>query len=329
MKNISLCLAALSGLIALAPMQAGAASRMESVASFTEMQKKVERIKDPSATLVVMDDDDTLTMMSCPDRKQPETCQYLGGPAWFAWQQAQVQNLAQPRVADSFDELLSASSMLFAVSNMPYTAEDVGPVLNDLASSGVRLLVETARGNADVDATLRQFSALDINLKRKPAEPVAPEPIAPTLQDLIAENSLLFNGIASKAGPYMPCDEDTNKEYRLRAISYQQGAMFLSGQNKGVILRCMLDQYNQQPGVTPVRDVVFIDDTEQNVKDVHEAFKGADAYQVKALHYTRLQAHKNALTKGEMAPVYQDNAMKRWNLIKAVFDGALMNPVAP
>ncbi len=332
MKRSCHALVALTVLLGLTATQATAASRMESVKSFTEMQERVDRFKDPAATLVVMDDDDTLTMMSCPDPKVPETCQYLGGPAWFTWQMEQVQNMDQPRVADTFDELLTISSMLFATNNMPFTASDVGPVLNELAGKGVRLLVETARGEGDTNATLRQFGAVGINLERKPDEPAAPTPVAKTLAALIAKHSLNFGDLASLAGPYQPCanDPDAQTKYKLgRDISYQQGAMFVSGQHKGAILKCMLDKYNQQAGAQPVKYVVFIDDTEQNVLDVHEAFKKADEYQVKALHYTHLDEHKKALTEGEMAPVYQRNAMERWYRLRDALSGALMNPVGP
>lgn len=295
-------------LLFISTLPAYAESSMKAVKSFTEMQKYVEKFKDPTTTLVVMDDDDTLTMMSCPDKNIPETCQYLGGPAWFSWQQAQVEKLAQPRVANSFDELLTVSSLLLSINYMPYTAADVPVVLNKLVASGVRLMVETARGNSNVSATEQQFARLDTNNQK-----------FATLLSLISNNSLKFgkDGMTSKASPYSPCGN--------RPVTYRQGSMYLSGQNKGTILRCMLDDYNETEGSTAISNVVFIDDTEKNVKNVHKAFEESK-YNVYALHYTALTEHKKALTKGEMAKTYQENAMKRWKAIRKALEGNLQNP---
>lgn len=313
MKELRLTIASITALLCIAPLAANAGSDQATVRSFTEMVNYVEKGNAPQSTLVVMDDDDTLTMMSCPDRNKPETCQYLGGPAWFSWQKDQVTRMAQPRVANSFDELLTVSAMLLSINKMPYTADDVPKVLNKLTASGVRLLVETARGNNNVSATEDQFSVLATNNSNYP-----------TLLDLVSNNSLNFGkqAAASKASPYQPCP-DTN----LRGITYRQGAMYLSGQDKGTILKCMLNEYNAQTDAKPITHVVFIDDTEENVTDVEKAFANSEKYTVYALHYTKLKKHKKALTKGEMADVYQKNAMERWGMIKAAVESGLMNPV--
>ncbi|MBL4661327.1 MAG: hypothetical protein JKY19_13300 [Alcanivoracaceae bacterium] len=71
-----------------------AKSKFKTAKSFAELQQVVENLgkKGQKRTLVVMDDDDTLTMMSCPNQNDAASCQYLGGPAWLAgsrhcWQQ--------------------------------------------------------------------------------------------------------------------------------------------------------------------------------------------------------------------------------------------------
>ncbi len=313
----------------LAPHPGHAASRAGKVASFTEMQKIVETIDDPQATLVVMDDDDTLTMMSCPDPREPETCQYLGGAAWFSWQQRQIDDLAQPRVANTFDGLLSVGTLLFSLNDMPYTARDVPGVLDQLVDSGVRVLVETARGNDTVSATERQLGVLH----RSSGHPG-------TLLTLVSDDSLAFGPVklASKASPYVPCP--TGKAgprsstppcpgQSPKGITYQDGVMYLGGQNKGEVLKCMLDEYNGTEGAHPIRHVVFLDDTQENVTAVQEAFADAPGYDVVALTYTALEEHKLAFIKGPMAEIYQENATKRWKAIKAALDGALQNPDLP
>ena len=289
-----------------------AGSEMRAVDSFTQMQTLVKKINNPKGTLVVMDNDDTLSTMPCPDPDNPDTCQYLGGAAWFDWQEAQMEAGAQPRVADSFGELLSISGVLFALSYMPYTGEDVPVVVKALADSGVRLLVETARGKEFMNATFNQFSKLPIK-----------DETHDDLLSLISNHSLAFgkDGRPGMVSPFQPCGDAS-----ARPIVFQQGAMFLAGQNKGVILKCILDQYNAQPNAQKITDIVFIDDSEKNVVNVHKAFKDSRDYNVIALHYTALSSHQQALTKGKMAKIYQENATKRWEAIKDVVQSNIMKP---
>ncbi|WKE67128.1 DUF2608 domain-containing protein [Gallaecimonas kandeliae] len=303
-------LSALLCALALSPLAGQAKSEYHTVASFKEMQQWVAKAKDPAATLVVMDDDDTLTMMSCPNQDDLETCQYLGGPAWFSWQQDQLNAMAQPRVANSFNDLLTVSALLLATNDMPYTDPAIPTVLGDLSGKGVRLLVETARGDSNLSATEHQFSAL-------------PAGKSQTLLGLVSGHSLTFNGLASLAGPYQPCTSGT------RPISYRQGVMYLAGQNKGTVLKCMLDSYNGQAGAAPIKQVVFIDDTNQNVKDVEAAFEDSKDYAVVALHYTRLEAHKAALTQGKMAAAYQKKATERWEALLQALKAQQQNPALP
>ncbi|HHI93475.1 MAG TPA: DUF2608 domain-containing protein [Gammaproteobacteria bacterium] len=310
----------ISATLLLLPLVGHSKSNISEVKSFTEMYKKyIKNLKHPERTLLVMDNDDTLTMMSCPDKTKPETCQYLGSAAWFSWQESQVKIKAQPRVADSFSELLVAADLLFSINNMTYTATDVPGILNEITHSGIRLLVETARGNSNVSATERQFSNIDTDNKKYSS-----------LLSFISNQSLNFGEpeTASKASPYLPCKAEKEKTH-WKPITYQQGIMYLSGQDKGKILKCMLNRYNAQENVTPVSNIIFIDDTKANVKKVHSAFKNDQNYTMSALHYTALSSHKKALTKGIMADTYQHNAMKRWNMIKHALENSLQNPVLP
>lgn len=312
----------ISATLIFSSLSSHAGSTISKVKSFTGMYKKyIQKIKHPAGALLVMDNDDTLTMMSCPDKKKPETCQYLGGAAWFSWQESQVEIKAQPRVADSFSELLVAADLLFSINEMTYTAADVPGVLNKTASSGIRFLVETARGNSNLSATERQFSNINTDSKKYS-----------DLLSFINKHSLNFGAskLASKASPYLPCNtEKGKKDTNWTPVTYQQGIMYLSGQNKGKILKCMLDEYNAQENVIPVSDIIFIDDTKINVEKVHEAFKGSTKYNMQALHYTALSDHKKAFIKGRMANIYQDNAMKRWNKIKHALENSLQNPTLP
>lgn len=272
-------------------------------------------LDDPTATLVVMDDDDTLTMMPCPQGSKPKNCQYLGGPAWFAWQEdLQKNDTDSPYlITQDFDQLLEVSTLLFAMNNMVYTENDLPDVLAKLSSKGVRLLVETARGVETSSATAAQFQALDAGDS--------------SFARLIEKNSLVMDdsGSASLPSPYTPCNIPGS-----RPVSYQQGVMYVAGQNKGTMLQCLLQSYESQSvdnPALPIRNIVFIDDTQANVDAMYQAFKGQQRYAVKALHYNAFDEHKNALTQGPKAKTFQDNARRRWEAISQVMQRHLQSPV--
>jgi len=297
---------------ALLCSEAFASSTMISVQHFKELEQKVKEpgTKDFSNTLVVMDDDDTLTMMSCPDQTGTNTCQYLGGPAWFSWQKGLAKG-SPYRVANSFEDLLKIGTLLFAINDMVYTEHDVPTVLNSLTESKARLLVLTARGPGNSSATARQFADLPVaGLKHM------------NFLELISHNSLIGNKsqINSIAGPYQPCNDSKD-----RPVSYQQGIMYVAGQNKGEMLKCLLDSTES----SFIKHIFFIDDTLKNVEDVYDAFEDSKKYEVVAIHYLALKDHKNALTKGPMAKIYQDNAKSRWNKIKKTLGSELQDPALP
>ncbi|WP_440874200.1 DUF2608 domain-containing protein [Thalassotalea sp. PLHSN55] len=282
--------------------------------NFSAISHQVKTWGAAQSTLVVMDNDDTLTMMNCPDHNNTITCQYLGGAAWFTWQQAQIENKSEPRVADNVTDLIAISGLIFSLSNMEYTAEQVPKTLNELSKKGVRFLVETARGNGNVSATERQFSQLLM-------------PSSISLQSFIKQHSLVFSqgNIASKPSPFEPCADE-----KMRPITYQNGVMYLAGQDKGKNLKCLVKKYNEQQAVkTKISHIIFIDDTLKNVKSVASAFKNSKEYTVNAIHYTALAKHKLALTKGSQASAYQQAAMNRWYKIKSTLELSLLNPALP
>jgi len=285
------------------------------VSSFEELKKVVTDLGEANLahTLLVMDNDDTLTMMSCPDQNNLKTCQYLGGPAWFSWQNSLLSTASPYRVATEFDDLLKISTLLFAINYMEYTEEDVPTVLQSLVNSQVRLLVLTARGTDTSAATANQFSHHVLSGKNSKYL---------NFLDLISQNALVGkkSSIPGIASPYQPCGN-----VKARAVSYQNGVMYVAGQNKGQMLKCLLEATDS----STIQNIIFIDDTYENVKDVYEAFKTTKMANVISIHYTALSAHKDALTTGPNAKAYQENSNRRWNAIKSVLKKELQTPAIP
>lgn len=210
------------------------------------------------------------------------------------------------KVANTFDELLEISALLFSMNDMDYTQESVPEVLYALSGLGVRTMVATARGNENISATEQQFEGLQVSGYDNLLDYFNEQ--APNLADDIEPN------------PYLSC---TNN----KAISYRDGVLYLVGQNKGTNLKCFIHDYNQdKPSSDHITHLVFIDDTLENVVDVSKAFEQSDL-EVAAIHYTALQKHKQAFVKGKMASAYQKAASERWNKIKQVLNNQLLEPV--
>ncbi|WP_305857722.1 DUF2608 domain-containing protein [Balneatrix alpica] len=294
----------------------GAASQHR-VADFGELAGYLQQSGSPSTTLLVMDNDDTLTMMPC--RQLPSDCQYLGGPAWYSWQSQLIQHDSPSpmRVAQDSSGLLSISSLLFAMNRMPYTEQDIPGVLNQASLQGIRLLVETARGPSDANATEQQFAALPTAFSRYN-----------NFLSLISQNSLILAAdLPAYASPIQPCNIPGSRQ-----VAYQNGIYYVAGQNKGIMLSCLLTKFEQSvpanPGL-PITHIVFIDDTLANVEDVYQQFKNDDRYQVTALHYTALQTHKAALTQGPKAAELQRQASQQWQHLKQSLEANLAQPMLP
>lgn len=277
--------------------------------SFSELTGLVKDW-DLSKTLIVLDDDDTVSMMACPSR---DKCQYLGGPAWFSWQNSLLGTQSPYRVANTFPDLLVISGLLLAVNDMPFTEPSLPVALDTLAQGGARIMVETARGAGNVSATEAQFIKLEIAG-------------ADNLLAFLNRHAPTFGhyGLASLASPFMPCSIPG-----AQPITYRQGVMYLAGQHKGPMLACLLSRYAAEPGTSPITHILFADDTLENVTSVYDTFKTSDTYTVTALHYTALQAHKAALTEGDMAKTYQDQAYLRWHSLRATMELGLLDPALP
>ncbi len=314
MRNVITVL--LSTLLLISCSTGHAKSSKSQVDSFLGLKNHVHDLNEPQATLIVMDDDDTLTMMRCSNEVDPEGCQYLGGPAWYEWQSGLVGSGSRYSVAKTNDELLDISTLLFAMNQMDYTEDDLAPILHKLSASGVRLLIETARGGSTLSATEMQLEKLKV-----------PDSHYTDFLDMIKSNSLSMGTMnsASLPSPFTPCDLPGSRE-----VTYRQGVMYVAGQNKGVMLECLLKYYerdNSGNPSLPIKNIVFIDDTQKNVDDVYNTFKDSTRYQVKALHYTAFDSHKEALTKeGKEGSMLRNKAKERWNAIRFTQSKQLLAP---
>lgn len=274
-----------------------AQSSIISVDSFTAIQQMIAGSAHPHHLLVALDDDDTLTMIPCAPYSvgtPAGTCQYLGGPAWFSWQESLAAN-NPARIWTTFDQLLNIQNALFATNAMPLDDPTIPDALKTAGQVGAHVIVASARGYDMSNATEAQFSQ---------------DGIMSTIESL-AIHAKPHSKHISFPGTYMPIPWSDKP---VRAIAYEHGVLYLAGQNKGMMLQQFLKKTHEKHRI---REIIFVDDTMQNVIDVANAYKNVRHINVICVHYTRLEAHKNALTAGKEAKALQATATTQWKNVDA------------
>lgn len=274
-----------------------AQSTILSVNSFSAVQQIIANVPNPHHTLVALDDDDTLTMEPCPPYSvgtDPNTqCQYLGGPAWFSWQQSLPVN-DPDRIWTTFPQLLAIQDLLFSMSAMPLDDPAIPAALQTISDVGAHVIVASARGYNMTDTTESQLA-----------------------QDGIL-NAIETRALPTKRhgkeisfpGDYMPTQWSPAS---VRPIAYEHGILYLAGQNKGIMLQQFLAKTHE---TKHIRDIIFVDDTMQNVTDVANAYQDDPSVNVLCIHYTRLEAHKAALTTGKDVKQLQVIAAQEWKAVE-------------
>ena len=301
MKNLIKSSMLLMGLGFAGMVMAG--SVLSSANTYQDLASNVYALNDPSQTLVVLDDDNTLTTMPCSDPLNVKTCQYLGGVAWGNWQTSLPDS--DPRRIGPDSEVYDASTLLFAMSNESFTESDVPSVLNQLVQDGVHIMVMTARAESALNGTEAQLAQLPGGNGSN------------FLSFLTAHTLLTQAGYTTLPGAFLPCNTRSAQLMR-----YEDGIAFVDGQNKGMILQCLLPLLQTKN----IKNIVFMDDTPQNDADVVAAYANQNRYQVVALVYHWMDAHRNAFTTGSMALEYQAQTVKAWDGLHQAMMQAIAQP---
>lgn len=233
---------------------------------------------DPKTTLMVFDLDDTLITMS----------QALGSVGWWDWQHELQKNgsHSDKLFTKDYKQLVRIQNILFQLIKMEVTDEYVMPFLKDAAMQGTTLMGFTARGKEHLSATLMQLKDNQFMVDEKL---------------LFQKNGLKFNNKTSVAG-HFHCPQFS------RDVVYQQGIMFLDGEDKGEALLCVLANTKQD-----IRTIVFVDDARRNILSMDNAFKNRDDLLVLNVLYTKENAKELEI---QLNANIQAQLFEQWNFIK-------------
>lgn len=179
-------------------------------------------------TLVVFDLDNTILA----------TDTAFGSEHWFLWQ-SELITAGNPDVATNVNDLLAVQAWIYAVAPIHATEARISSDLQSFASRGIKAMALTSR-NLDVrDATLRELARNGLDMTAMAPGPAGGYP-----------------------GSYRPEGVPSPKD-----VIYEHGVMLTQGQNKGLMLRALLEKTGYAP-----QAIVFVDDRAHHLANVQAAF---------------------------------------------------------
>jgi hypothetical protein len=247
--------------------------------SFADISAQYRELRvDPKTTLMVFDLDDTLITMSQP----------LGSVGWWDWQHELQKNESHSDklFTKDYQQLVRIQNILFQLVKMEVTDEYVMPFLNVAANQGATLMGLTARGKEHLSATLMQLKDNKFLVDEKL---------------LFKKYGLKINNKTSIAGNFH-CPQFS------REVIYQQGIMFLDGEDKGEALICTLANTKQE-----IKTIIFVDDAKRNSASIDKAFANRNDLLILNIFYTKENAKE---LKIQADPHIQTLLFEQWNFIK-------------
>lgn len=235
---------------------------------------------DPKTTLLVFDLDDTLITMTQP----------LGSVGWWDWQTSLLKtgNNTDKLFTTDYNQLARIQNILFQLIKMEVTDEKAIPFIKLAINEGAMILGLTARGKEHLSATFMQLN--DNHFTEK--------------GELIFKKHGLKLGDGDKtsvAGNFY-CPQFT------REVVYEKGLIFLSGEDKGQALSCIISNAKQ-----PIKTIIFVDDSSKNTQSVSNAFINRQDINVINILYTKENKKEEEIQKN--TPL-QNKMIHEWNHIK-------------
>jgi hypothetical protein len=248
--------------------------------SFADIAAKYQELGvDSKTTLMVFDLDDTLITMSQP----------LGSVGWWDWQQELLKqgSDSDKLFTKDYQQLVRIQNILFQLIKMEVTDDDVIPFLKGATNQGATVMGLTARGKEHLSATLMQLKDNHFMVDDKL---------------LFRKNGLKVNNNKTSVAGNFHCPQFS------REVIYQQGIMFLDGEDKGEALLCILANTKQD-----IKTILFVDDAQRNIASMDKAFANRDDLLVLNVYYTKENAKELEIQRN---PNQQAQLVEQWNYIK-------------
>lgn len=248
-------------------------SSIDKIAQFI-IEKKAEVGVDN--ILVVYDFDNTLMAMN----------QDIGSDQWYNWQSKLIaeNQKSKDRVAKTMDELLGINSKIFALGRMHLVEKQTSKVVKEIQQMKIKSIVLTSRGYGLRNDLETELATADLEFKTS-----------------------AFGPEGGYASTFLP-DELENP----RRVSYMDGLVMGSGQNKGKILKNILKKTNSK-----FKLIILVDDTLKNIENTEAEFK--DEVELLTFYYTHEEVRVEKFKKDK------SKAQREWQkfapILNSVFEG--------
>ena len=260
------------------------ASENVNVNNFSDVEKKVTALGEKYGVKnVIVAFDIDCTLLTQADN--------FGGVIWYDWQSGLLKNDPDSPylVSKDFGKMLYTQRMIMSFAKSYPTEADIPDIIRKLQKDGFTMIALTARGPEGRDLTEAQLNAYDFNF----------------------ENDSFSKGFPSEYLPYIVNDpekfgltaEDVTN-FNLppqRAVSYSNGIMMVSGQNKGIMLKTLIKKT-----VKTFKAVVLVDDGKKNTDNMYNVYKGSDI-DVNSYRYSFDDALKRQFEQSN-----KNNVIKQW-----------------
>jgi len=265
----------------MAPTAPQSSTKIETAQSMADVKRAADDLADKHGAkniLVVFDVDDTLLALSGD----------VGSVAWWDWQD-ELPDGAPEKL--SFNKRLAVASAMFALTDMEMA--EGGETINIfkyLIAQGTPVYALTARGPDNRDATMRELhdQGLDFTTAPECGPPLCVKRGLLGGDDLIAPLARKRFGFEVGAKAH-DLGAGTIKLSSRRDASVADGVMMVSGQNKGIMLRLLVDSL---PRSKRPRAIIFVDDSAQNIANL-KAASPAFTEDLRIFHYTALAADQS------------------------------------
>lgn len=249
------------------------ASQRITTSEVSDMFKFVSEKKgtmDVAQILVVYDFDNTLMAMN----------QDLGSDQWYNWQSDLIkQGKFKDAVAKTRGELFDVHYKIFTLSKMHLVQSSIPQVVKDIQGMKIKSIILTSRGPGlryDVETEMEESG---MNFRESAMGP-----------------------LGGYAGTFLPEGLESPRE-----ISFTDGIAMGSGQNKGKILKAILQKTN-----TKFKTIIFLDDTLKNIENMENELK--DEVDLYTFYYTYEEANVKRFEKDK------SQAIKQWKKVKPAFE---------
>ncbi len=241
-------------LVAFSFILQAAASEYVTVNNFSDVEKKITALGTKYGVKnVIVTYDIDCTLLTQADN--------FGSDIWYDWQSDLFKNKPDSPylVSKDFNTLLSSQRMIQSYTKVYPTEADIPAIVKKLQKDGFTMIALTARGPEGRDLTEAQLKTCGLNFN----------------------NDSLSNGFPGVYNPYdvntpgksgLTAEEVTNFNLKTpRSVSFFNGIMMVSGQNKGIMLKTLL----HKTGKT-FKAVVLVDDGKKNTDDMNNVYKASD-----------------------------------------------------